>query len=115
MSQTTNAMTQMTEPVQQYEPVQQSTRLTQELQMEIDRQLAIHLQEIDAARARAQSYDGTNVELANVRPTTHTQTIENQATGESTNVESTHAKLSRNSQQQQSNPNTNITSVDTQV
>ena len=47
MSQTTNAMTQTTEPVQQ------STRPTRELQMEIDRQLAIHLQEIEAARARA--------------------------------------------------------------
>ena len=48
----------------------------------LTRQLAICWQEIEAARARAQSYDGTNVELANVRPTTHTQTIENQATGE---------------------------------
>ena len=47
--------------------------------MEIDRQLAICLQEMEAARARAQSYDGTSVELANVRSTNHTQTIENQA------------------------------------
>ena len=48
-------------------------------------------------------------------PQNTTQTIENQATGESTNVESTHAKLSKNSQQQQNKLNTNITSVDTQV
>ena len=79
--------------------------------MEIDRQLAICLQEIEAARARVQSYDCTKFKLANVRPTTHTHSIENQATGEPTNVESTQAKLSKNSQQQQSKLNTNITSI----
>ena len=52
---------------------------TQELQIEIDRQLAIHLQEMEAARARAQSHDGTSVELTNVRSTNHTKTIKNQA------------------------------------
>ena len=50
-----------------------------------------------------------------MRPTACTQTIENIATGESTIVESTHAKLSKNLQKQQSKLNTNITSVDTQV
>ena len=93
MSQTTNAMTQTAEPVQQsarpsheqqVEIDQQTPNRTlqwptRELQMEIDRQLAIHLQEMEAARARAQSYDGTSVELTNVRSTNHTQTIENQA------------------------------------